>query len=90
MRSLIFGIFLCLVTTSFGGTVSLKEENDWFAYRHKDQYYTQGLLLSYRDDAEVFPNGTKKWSEYGLRNQFYTPKDIEISAPQPDTDHGRV
>ena len=84
MKRLVFLAVLVLAAQALAGTISLKEENDWFAYRHKDQYYTQGLLLSYREDPTISTNGVRKWSEYGLRNQFYTPKDIEIAAPQPD------
>lgn len=68
---------------AYAGGFIIKEENDLFACRHKDQYYTQGLLLSYRDDVFTYDSGNKQWYVYGLRNQFYTPKDIKIADPQP-------
>jgi hypothetical protein len=61
----------------------LREENDVFGMPHSDYYYTQGLELRYLSDP-VMTNGTSTRSAYGLRNVFYTPRDITIAAPQPD------
>ena len=77
------GLLISVVCSAAAGVFSLEEENDYFAFRNKDQYYTQGLLLSYKGDAST-TNGMKQWNVYGFRNQFYTPRDIAIAAPQPD------
>jgi len=77
-------VFLTLGSITRAGVISIEEENDFFAYRHKDQFYTQGLLLSYKGDERISTNGIRNWSIYGFRNQFYTPKNISIPTPQPD------
>lgn len=61
----------------------LREENDYFGLPESDYYYTQGIELRYLSEP-VVTNGIKTRSVYGVRNVFYTPRDIAIAEPQPD------
>jgi hypothetical protein len=58
------------------GIISLWEENDKFAFKNKDRYYTQGLRISYQEDAHTF------WS---LTQEINTPSDTSNPNP-PATD----
>lgn len=65
-------------TTASGikGMISIWEENDKFAIKNKDRYYTQGLRISYQDDPHHF---------WALTQEINTPSDTSNPNP-PDTD----
>lgn len=71
------------VATAWAGGIIIQEENDALAFSPSDRDYTQGLLLQYVGDSEEV-NGELVRHLYGLRNVFYTPRDITIAEPQPD------
>jgi hypothetical protein len=58
------------------GIISIWEENDKFAIKNKDRYYTQGLRISYQEDPHTF------WS---LTQEINTPSDTSNPNP-PDTE----
>jgi hypothetical protein len=59
-----------------GTALSLVEENDKFAPKNQDRYYTQGLRLSFNTDEHHY---------WALTQEINTPADTNNSNP-PDTD----
>ena len=59
-----------------GTVVSLVEENDKFAPRNRDRYYTQGLRFSFNTDEHHY---------WALTQEINTPSDTNTSDPL-DTD----
>jgi len=87
MRSSRIGLAIMLLLLALipllASDFQLREENDFFGLPESDYFYTQGMELRYLSDP-VAMNGTSTRSAYGVRNVFYTPRDITNAAPQPD------
>ena len=85
MKLTIVAMLVVLATAGsvVAGGFILKEENDFFSFHKSDKYYTQGMEFQYVEDP-VLTNGVITRRLYGLRNTFYTPKDITKPGSQPD------
>lgn len=78
MKCTFLGLFLFVITTVFSQQKFSKEfsfvnDNDLYVSIKKDQYYTNGIFLSYRYLASNFKKLEKKIYELQLGHEIYTP-----------------
>ncbi|MBL4605374.1 MAG: lipid A deacylase LpxR family protein [Flavobacteriaceae bacterium] len=90
MKCTFLGLFFFVVTTTFSQQKLSKEfsfvsDNDLYVSIKKDQYYSNGIFLSYRYLASDFGDYEKKIYEFQLGHEIYTPfKPTVISVLQHD------
>lgn len=85
MKFILTTTFLLFATYIFCQQKLSKEfsfitDNDLYVSFEKDQYYTNGLFLSYRSLAKNFGSLTKKIYEFQIGHELYTPFRPDVSS----------
>jgi hypothetical protein len=86
MRFYLF-LFCCCISTSLFSQQKLAKEfsfvtdNDLYASKEKDQYYSNGIFLTYRYLASDFKKFTKKIYEIEVGHEMYSPFRSTVVSP---------
>lgn len=81
-RLIVLPAILMMVVNCKAGFI-LTEENDVFT--GTDNYYTQGLELMFPGGLNKSTNGIE-CTGYGIKNLFYSPRDIGLTTPPAEDD----
>ena len=65
----------------FSKEISFVNDNDLYASEERDQYYSNGMFLTYRYLASDFKKLTKKIYEIGFGHEIYSPFRSTVVSP---------